>query len=168
MQLNEYVTLGRSGLRVSLLTLGTMTFGNDRWGSDDAEARRIFDRYVEPGGNVLDCADVYSGGKSEELLGRFVADAGLRDKMVVATKFTFNPQEGNPNSGGNGRKNIYRAIASSLRRLNMDYVDLYWMHVWDTVTPVEEVIDTLNTLVHEGKIRYYGFSDVPAWYAARA
>ena len=90
-------------MRVSPLTLGTMTFGNDRWGSDDAEARRIFDRYVEPGGNVLDCADVYSGGKSEELLGRFVADAGLRDKMVVATKFTFNPQEGNPNSGGNGR-----------------------------------------------------------------
>jgi len=168
MQLNEYVTLGRSGLRVSPLTLGTMTFGNDRWGSDDTEARRIFDRYVESGGNVLDCADVYSGGKSEELLGRFVADAGVRDKMVVATKFTFNPQEGNPNSGGNGRKNIYRAIESSLRRLNMDYVDLYWMHVWDTVTPVEEVIDTLDTLVHDGKIRYYGFSDVPAWYAARA
>ena len=87
-----------------------MTFGNDRWGSDDAEARRIFDRYVESGGNVLDCADVYAGGKSEEVLGRFVADAGLRDKLVIATKFTFNPQEGNPNSGGNGRKNIYRAL----------------------------------------------------------
>src|SRR6516162_6528469 len=168
MQLNEYVTLGRSGLRVSPLTLGTMTFGNDRWGSDDAEARRIFDRYVETGGNVLDCADVYSGGKSEELLGRFVADSGLHDKLVIATKFTFNPEEGNPNSGGNGRKNIYRAIESSLRRLNMNYVDLYRMHVWDTVTPVEEVIDTLDTLVHHGKIRYYGFSDVPAWYAARA
>jgi aryl-alcohol dehydrogenase-like predicted oxidoreductase len=125
MQLNEYVTLGRSGLRVSPLTLGTMTFGNDRWGSDDAEARRIFDRYVETGENVVDCADVYSGGKSEELLGRFVADSSLRDKMVVATKFIFNPQEGNPNSGGNGRKNIDRAIESSLRRLNMDYVDLY-------------------------------------------
>ena len=168
MQLNENVTLGRSGMRVSPLTLGTMTFGNDRWGSDDAEARRIFDRYVETGGNVLDCADVYSGGKSEELLGRFVADSGLHDKLVIATKFTFNPEDGNPNSGGNGRKNIYRAIESSLRRLNMDYVDLYWMHVWDTVTPVEEVIDTLNTLVHDGKVRYYGFSDVPAWYAARA
>jgi aryl-alcohol dehydrogenase-like predicted oxidoreductase len=168
MQLNEYVTLGRSGLRVSPLTLGTMTFANDRWGSDDAEARRIFDRYVETGGNVLDTADVYSGGKGEELLGRFVVDAGLRDKMVIASKFTFNPQEGNPNSGGNGRKNIYRAIDSSLRRLKMDYIDLYWMHVWDTVTPVEEVLDTLDTLVRNGKIRYYGFSDVPAWYAARA
>jgi aryl-alcohol dehydrogenase-like predicted oxidoreductase len=167
MQLNEYVTLGRSGLRVSPLSLGTMTFGNDRWGSDDAESRRIFDRYVENGGNVLDCADVYSGGKSEEILGRFVADAGLRDKLVIASKFTFNPQEGNPNSGGNGRKNIYRALESSLRRLKMDYLDLYWMHVWDTVTPIEEVVDTLSTLVREGKIRYYGFSDVPAWYAAR-
>lgn len=168
MQLHEYTTLGRSGLRVSSLTLGTMTFANDRWGSSDAEARRIFDQYVESGGNVMDCADVYSGGKSEELLGRFVAEAGLRDKLVIASKFTFNPQEGNPNSGGNGRKNIYRALESSLGRLKMDYIDLYWMHVWDTVTPIEEVIDTLSTLVREGKIRYYGFSDVPAWYAARA
>jgi len=167
MQLNEYITLGRSGLRVSPLSLGTMTFGNDRWGSDDAESRRIFDRYVEHGGNVLDCADVYSDGKSEEILGRFVADAGLRDRLVIASKFTFNPQEGDPNSGGNGRKNIYRALESSLRRLKMDYLDLYWMHVWDTVTPIEEVVDTLSTLVREGKIRYYGFSDVPAWYAAR-
>jgi aryl-alcohol dehydrogenase-like predicted oxidoreductase len=110
---------------------------------------------------------VYADGKSEELLGRFVADAGLRDKLVIASKFTFNPQEGNPNSGGNGRKNIYRALESSLRRLKMDYLDLYWLHVWDTVTPIEEVVDTLSTLVREGKIRYYGFSDVPAWYAAR-
>jgi aryl-alcohol dehydrogenase-like predicted oxidoreductase len=168
MKLNEYVTLGRTGLRVSPLTLGTMTFGNDRWGSDDATSRAIFDRFVADGGNVLDCADVYSGGKSEELLGRFVAESGQRDKLVVATKFTFNPQDGNPNSGGNGRKNIYRAIDSSLQRLKMDYVDLYWLHVWDTVTPVEEVVDTLTTLARDGKIRYYGFSDVPAWYAAKA
>jgi aryl-alcohol dehydrogenase-like predicted oxidoreductase len=167
MQLNEYVTLGRSGLRVSPLSLGTMTFGNDRWGSADAESRRIFDRYVERGGNVLDCADVYAEGKSEELLGRFVTESGLRNKVVIASKFTFNPQEGNPNSGGNGRKNLYRALESSLRRLKMDYIDLYWMHVWDTVTPIEEVIDTLSTLVRQGKIRYYGLSDVPAWYAAR-
>ena len=168
MKLNEYITLGRTGLRVSPLTLGTMTFGNDRWGSDDATSRAIFDRYVADGGNVMDCADVYSGGKSEELLGQFVAEAGLRDKIVIATKYTFNPQDGNPNAGGNGRKNIYRALESSLRRLKMDYVDLYWMHVWDTVTPAAEVIDTLSTLVREGKIRYYGFSDVPAWYAAQA
>ncbi len=168
MQLNEYTTLGRSGLRVSPLALGTMTFGNDRWGSEDPESRRIFDRYVEQGGNFLDVADGYAEGRSEEVLGRFVAEGNLRDRMVIATKFSFNTQEGNPNAGGNGRKNIYRALEGSLRRLKMDYVDMYWMHVWDTITPVEEVVHTLTTLAREGKIRYYGFSDVPAWYASRA
>lgn len=168
MNMNEYVTLGRSGLRVSPVTLGTMTFGNDRWGSDDAEAKRIFNRYVDTGGNSVDTADVYSDGKSEEIVGRFVKDGNLRDKLVIATKFTFNPEEGNPNSGGNGRKNAYRALEGSLRRLKTEYVDLYWMHVWDKVTPVEEVVDTLTDLVRQGKIRYYAFSDVPAWYASRA
>jgi aryl-alcohol dehydrogenase-like predicted oxidoreductase len=167
-KLNEYVTLGRSGLAVSPVCLGTMTFGNPRWGSSDEESRRIFDCYIQEGGNFVDVADVYEGGKSEEVLGAFIADSKLRDQMVVATKFTFGAQEGNPNAGGNGRKNIYRALEGSLRRLHMDYVDLYWMHVWDMVTPVEEVVDTLSTLVREGKIRHYGFSDVPAWYAARA
>ena len=168
MQLNEYTTLGRSGLRVSPLALGTMTFGNDRWGSDDAEAKRIFDRYVEQGGNFLDVADGYADGSSEAVLGRFVAEKNLHERLVIATKFSFNTQEGNPNAGGNGRKNIYRALEGSLRRLQMDYVDMYWMHLWDTMTPVEEVVETLANLVREGKIRYYGFSDVPAWYAARA
>jgi aryl-alcohol dehydrogenase-like predicted oxidoreductase len=168
MQLNEYTTLGRSGLRVSPLALGTMTFGNDRWGSDDAEAKRIFDLYLEKGGNFLDCADGYAEGRSEEVLGRFVAEKNLHDRLVIASKFSFNAQEGNPNAGGNGRKNIYRALEGSLRRLKMDYVDMYWLHVWDRITPVEEVVDTLSTLVREGKIRYYGFSDVPAWYASRA
>ena len=168
MQLNEYTTLGRSGLRVSPLALGTMTFGNDRWGSEDAESKRIFDRYFEHGGNFLDCADGYAEGRSEDVLGRFVGEGNLRDRLVIATKFSFNTQEGNPNAGGNGRKNIYRALEGSLRRLKMDYVDMYWMHVWDLTTPVEEVVYTLSTLVREGKIRYYGFSDVPAWYAARA
>jgi aryl-alcohol dehydrogenase-like predicted oxidoreductase len=96
MQLNEYVTLGRSGLRISPLSLGTMTFGNNRWGSDDAEARRIFDRYVQDGGNFIDTADGYAEGKSEQIVGRFVAEAKLRDRLVIATKFTFNAQEGNP------------------------------------------------------------------------
>ncbi len=164
----EYITLGRSGLIVSRFSLGTMTFGNDRWGSSDDEARRIFDRYAEEGGNFLDCADGYAEGKSEEVLGRFIAESKSRDQMVVATKFTFAAQEGNPNSGGNGRKNAYRALEGSLRRLKTDYVDLYWMHVWDMITPVEEVIETFSTLVRSGKIRYYGFSDVPAWYVARA
>lgn len=168
MRIHEYVTLGRSGLVVSPLSLGTMTFGNDRWGTEDAESRAIFDRYVDAGGNFLDTADGYALGKSEELLGRFVAERKLRDKLVIATKFTFNGEEGNPNTGGNGRKNVHRALDASLKRLGMDYVDLYWLHAWDTITPVEEVVETLSDLVRAGKIRYYAFSDVPAWYAARA
>ncbi len=164
----EYVSLGRSGLIVSPFCLGTMTFGNDRWGSPDEESQRIFHRFLEAGGNFVDVADVYADGKSEEVLGCFITDSKLRDRVVVATKFTFNAQEGNPNAGGNGRKNIYRALEGSLRRLKTDYVDLYWMHVWDMITPVEEVVETLSTLVRAGKIRYYGFSDVPAWYVARA
>ena len=164
----DYITLGLSGLKVSPVCLGTMTFGNDKWGSSDAEATQIFHSYLEAGGNFLDTADGYANGRSEELLGKFVSDAQLRDYVVLATKFTFNTTEGNPNAGGNGRKNIYRAVEGSLRRLGTDYIDLYWLHAWDQVTPVEEVVSTLTSLIHEGKIRYYGFSDVPAWYAARA
>ena len=111
---------------------------------------------------------LYTGGHSEELVGKFVAERNLRDRIVLATKFTFNPEPGNPNSGGNGRKNIYRALENSLRRLKTDYIDLYYVHVWDVVTPVEEVVSTLTDLIREGKIRYYGFSDTPAWYVARA
>ena len=120
-KLNEYTTLGRSGLIVSHFCLGTMTFGNDRWGSSDEESRHIFDRYVEGGGNFVDVADVYADGSSEEVLGRFIAESKLRDKLVLATKFTFGAQEGNPNAGGNGRKNIYRALEGSLRGLNTDF-----------------------------------------------
>ena len=167
--LNDYITLGRSGLRVSQLCLGTMTFGNEwGWGSEEDIARKIFDRYLEAGGNFIDTADLYTGGHSEELLGKFISERAVRDRVVLATKFTFNGDAGNPNAGGNGRKNIYRALEGSLRRLQTDYIDLYWLHAWDTVTPVEEVISTLNDLVSVGKIRHYGFSDTPAWYVARA
>jgi aryl-alcohol dehydrogenase-like predicted oxidoreductase len=169
VNLRDYVTLGRSGLRVSPLCLGTMTFGTEwGWGSDEATSRAIFDQYLEAGGNFLDTADGYTGGKSEEMLGKFVSEQNLRDRVVIATKFTFNGDPGNPNAGGNGRKNVYRALERSLRRLKTDYIDLYWLHAWDIVTPVEEVIATLNDLVREGKIRHYGFSDTPAWYLARA
>jgi aryl-alcohol dehydrogenase-like predicted oxidoreductase len=169
MKLNEYVTLGRSGLRVSPLCLGTMTFGTEwGWGADEGTSQTIFNRYLEYGGNFVDTADLYTDGKSEELVGRFIKGAKARDRVVLATKFTFNAQTGNPNAGGNGRKNIHRAIEGSLRRLQTDYIDLYWMHAWDMITPVEEVVASLDMLVRAGKIRYYGFSDVPAWYAARA
>ena len=169
MGLAEYTTLGRSGLRVSPLCLGTMTFGTEwGWGSEESTALAIFNRYLEAGGNFIDTADGYTAGKSEEMVGKFIRERGLRDRVVLATKFTFNAQSGNPNAGGNGRKNIYRALAGSLQRLQTDYVDMYWLHAWDTVTPIEEVVSTLNDLVREGKIRHYGFSDTPAWYAARA
>src|SRR6476660_8952914 len=169
MRLNEYITLGRSGLRVSPLCLGTMTFGTEwGWGSEETVSRSVFDRYVDAGGNFVDTADAYTGGKSEELVGKFIAERKLRDRIVLATKFTFNAQPGNPNAGGNGRKNIYRALEGSLRRLGTDYIDLYWLHAWDMMTPFDEVVNTLSDLVREGKIRYYGLSDVPAWYTARA
>ncbi len=164
----SFRTLGRSGLIVSPLALGTMTFGPQRWGSPDDASQAIFNAYVDAGGNFIDTADVYSGGRSEELLGTFIAARSLRDKLVLATKSAFNPQPGNPNAGGNGRKNIHRALEGSLRRLQTDYIDLYWTHIWDTVTPIDEVLETLACLQRAGKIRYFGLSNVPAWYAARA
>ena len=168
MSLTDFRTLGRSGLIISPLSLGTMTFGTPRWGSPDDISAAIFNEYVDAGGNFIDTADVYSGGRSEELVGQYIADRSLRDSVVLATKFGFNAQKGNPNAGGNGRKQIYRALDGSLRRLKTDYVDLYWLHVYDAVTPVEEVLQTLGDLVRAGKIRYFGFSDMPAWYATKA
>ena len=177
MSLNQYRTLGRSGLVVSSLALGTMTFGPGGWNADDATARAIFDGYLAAGGNFIDTADIYSNGESERLLGRFLQDTGTRDDVVLATKFGFNASasplaavqgRGNPNAGGAGSKNIHRALDASLRRLQTDHIDLYWMHVWDGVTPVEEIVQTLADLVRAGKIRHYGFSDMPAWVAIKA
>ncbi|AIF48539.1 aldo/keto reductase [Dyella japonica] len=169
MSLDAYYTLGRSGLRVSRLALGTMTFGDNwGWGAAEDTARAMFDRYLHAGGNFFDTADLYTEGASEELLGKFVADSGSRDRVVLSTKFSYNAQPGNPNAGGNGRKNILRAVEGSLRRLRTDYIDLYILHTWDRLTPAEEVVRTLDDLVRDGKIRYAGLSDVPAWYASRA
>jgi aryl-alcohol dehydrogenase-like predicted oxidoreductase len=146
-----------------------MTFGTEwGWGAEESVSRSLFDRYIEAGGNFIDTADGYTGGKSEQMVGKFVRERSVRDRVVLATKFTFSGEAGNPNAGGNGRKNIYRALEGSLRRLDTDYIDLYWLHAWDTITPVEEVISTLNDLVRDGRIRHYGFSDTPAWYVARA
>ena len=168
MKLTDFRTLGRSGLVVSPLALGTMTFGNAAWGSPDDVSRAIFDAYLDAGGNFVDTADVYAGGRSEELVGGFIAERRLRDQVVLASKFAFNAQKGNPNAGGNGRKNIYRALEGSLKRLQTDYLDVYWLHVWDMVTPAEEVLGTLGDLMRAGMIRYFGYSDMPAWYAAKA
>ena len=140
-----------------------MTFGTPRWGSPDEVSETIFNAYIEAGGNFIDTADVYAGGRSEELVGHYIAARNLRDQLVLATKFGFNQgagpdQPGNPHAGGNGRKNIHRALEGSLRRLKTEYVDLYWLHVWDMVTPVEEVLQTLGDLVRAGKIRYVGLA----------
>lgn len=169
MNLTDFRTLGHSGLIVSPLALGTMTFGAPRWGSSDTVSASVFNAYLEAGGNFLDTADIYSDGRSEEMLGVYIASRRLRDQVVLATKFTWHGGEpANVNGGGNGRKNIHRALEGSLRRLCTDVIDLYWMHAWDVVTPVEEVLQSLGALQQSGKIRYFGFSDVPAWYAAKA
>ncbi len=178
MSLTDFRTLGRSGLVVSPLALGTMTFGPGGWGADEPTSRAIFDAYRAAGGNFVDTADIYTGGESERLVGRFIADSGARDDIVLATKFAFNGSAspltatqaggGNPNAGGAGAKNIHRALEASLKRLRTDYIDLYWMHIWDGVTPVEEIVQTLGDLVRAGKIRYYGLSDMPAWLAMKA
>ena len=169
MSLEPYYTLGRSGLRVSRLSLGTMTFGTEwGWGADEDTARQLFNTYVDRGGNFIDTADLYTNGTSEAWIGKFVAERGLRDRVVIATKFSYNAQPGNPNAGGNGRKNILRAVEGSLQRLQTDYIDLYILHTWDRITPAEEVMRTLDDLVRSGKVRHVGLSDTPAWYAARS
>jgi aryl-alcohol dehydrogenase-like predicted oxidoreductase len=166
MQLADYRTLGRSGLAVSPLALGTMTFGTARWGLDEAGSRAVFDAYVEAGGNFVDTADVYASGRSEEMLGGFIADRSLRDRIVLATKSGFAAGQG-PHAGGNGAKHVIAAMDGSLARLRTDHVDLYWVHVWDGVTPAEELLETMSGLVRAGKARYWGMSNAPAWYVAK-
>ena len=129
LPLSNYRTLGRSGLAVSPLALGTMTFGTSRWGSDQNASRDVFNAYVDAGGNFVDTADVYSGGRSEEMLGAFIADRALRDSLVLATKSGFGAGKG-PHAGGNGAKHVHAALNESLKRLHTDYIDLYWVHVW--------------------------------------
>jgi aryl-alcohol dehydrogenase-like predicted oxidoreductase len=167
--LSRYHALGRSGLAVSPLCLGTMTFGNEEgWGASEATARDLFTRYLEAGGNFVDTADLYTGGDSESYLGRFMKDLGNRDRLVLATKGTFSQRPEDPNGGGNSRKHLTEACEASLRRLQTDYIDLYWVHVWDLVTPVEELMATLDALVTSGKVRYLGLSNFPAWYVGAA
>ncbi|WNV85841.1 aldo/keto reductase [Umezawaea sp. Da 62-37] len=172
MSLDQYYLLGRSGLRVSRLSLGTMNFGTSgfhaSYGRTEEEARPIFRRYLEAGGNSVDTADFYTAGESETILGGLVAETGARDRLVLTSKFTNSVDPGDPNAGGNGRKHMVRAVEASLRRLRTDHLDLFLLHTWDRITPVEEVLRTFDDLTRAGKIRYAGLSDVPAWYAARA
>ena len=170
MALTDYVTLGRSGLRVSPLCLGAMTFGSDwGWGADVAESEAMIHRYLDAGGNFIDTANGYTRGHSEVIIGDLLARTpGLRDRTVLATKFSTNLYPGDPNAGGASRKNILASCDESLRRLRTDYIDLYWMHFWDPHTPIDETMRALDDLVRAGKVRYVGVSDTPAWKVAQA
>jgi len=170
MPLDHYVTLGRSGLRVSPLCLGAMTFGEDLgWGSSVEESQAIMDRYLELGGNFIDTANFYTKSHSEKIIGDHIGrDPARRDRLVIATKFSGNLYLGDPNGGGSGRKSIVAACENSLRRLQTDYIDLYWLHNWDVHTPIEETMAALDDLVRAGKVRYIGVSDTPAWKVAQA
>jgi aryl-alcohol dehydrogenase-like predicted oxidoreductase len=170
MPLDNYVTLGKSGLRVSPMCLGAMTFGEDwGWGSSVAESQAIIDRFLERGGNFIDTANAYTKGHSEKILGDHIGRyPSKRDRVVLATKFLSNLYRGDPNGGGSHRKAIMSACEQSLRRLQTPYIDLYWMHAWDATTPIEETLRALDDLVRDGKVRYIGFSDTPAWKCAEA
>jgi aryl-alcohol dehydrogenase-like predicted oxidoreductase len=163
----KYRLLGKSGLRVSEAALGTMTFGEEwGWGSAKDEARNVYEAYREAGGNFIDTANVYTNGSSERFVGEFIKDH--RQSMVLATKDSNAAPGNDPNAAGNHRKSLIQAVEASLSRLQTDYIDLYWVHIWDQLTPVEEVMRGLDDLVRQGKILYAGISDVPAWWIAQA
>ena len=163
----RYTLLGPSGLRVSQVALGTMTFGDAwGWGASEDECRRMFDAFVEAGGNFVDTACNYTDGQSESILGALVEPE--RERFVVATKYTLTGRRDDPNAGGNHRKNLVQTLETSLRRLRTDYVDLLWLHMWDGMTPVDEVVRALDDLVSSGKVLYAGISDTPAWVVSQA
>jgi aryl-alcohol dehydrogenase-like predicted oxidoreductase len=166
MPLHEYRTLGRSGLAVSPLALGTMTFGTARWGSGESTSREVFNAYLDAGGNFIDTADVYSGGRCEEMLGEFITERAARDRVVIATKSGFATGQGLL-TGGNGARHVHSALAGSLGRLRTDYVDMLWVHVWDSVTPAAELLETMSQVIRAGKVRYWGLSNSPAWYVSK-
>jgi aryl-alcohol dehydrogenase-like predicted oxidoreductase len=163
----QYKLLGNTGLRVSELCLGAMTFGEDwDWGANRETSQAMFDTFAEAGGNFIDTANVYTNGTSEKMLGEFVG--AERDRFVIATKYTMMASSADPNCSGNQRKNMMRSLEVSLKRLNTDYIDLCWVHMWDTVTPVEEIMRVLDDVVRAGKVMYVGISDTPAWVISRA
>jgi aryl-alcohol dehydrogenase-like predicted oxidoreductase len=163
----KYRLLGRSGLRVSEAALGTMTFGDEwGWGSPKDEAQKVYETYREAGGNFLDTANFYTSGTSEKFVGEFIK--GHRESVVLATKYSNAATGNDPNAAGNHRKSMMQALEASLKRLQTDYIDLYWVHIWDGITPVEEVMRALDDMVRQGKVLYVGISDAPAWWIAQA
>lgn len=166
----KYKPLGPSGLHVSELCLGTMTFGDDwGWGAPKEESKKIFDAFVEAGGNFIDTAGNYTNGTSETFIGEFVKSE--RDRFVIATKYTLRVGKGHaadPNHGNNSRKSMVRNVEDSLKRLNTDYIDLLYLHMWDFMTPVEEVLQAVHHLIASGKVLYFAFSDTPGWVVSYA
>jgi aryl-alcohol dehydrogenase-like predicted oxidoreductase len=163
----RYTTFGRTGLRVSELVLGAMTFGEQGGvGAPIEECRRIVDAYAEAGGNIIDTAINYRGGASEQILGELLE--GRRDRFVLATKYTVTRDSTDPNGGGNHRKNLRLSLETSLRQLRTDHLDVYWVHIWDQHTPIEETMRALDDAVSSGKVLYVGISDTPAWVVSRA
>lgn len=163
----RYQFLGPSGLRVSELCLGTMSFG-DMWGfgADEKESHRVLDAFADAGGNFIDTANKYHDGQSEEIVGSYLGPG--RDRWVVASKYTLAMRAGDPNAAGNSRKNLRESVEASLRRLRTDYLDVLWVHAWDYATPIEEIMRGLDDLVSAGKVHYVGLSDTPGWVASQA
>jgi aryl-alcohol dehydrogenase-like predicted oxidoreductase len=163
----NYKLFGQSGLRVSELCLGTMGFGTEwKWGCDKDLSKQIFDTYANAGGNFIDTANRYTEGTSEKFVGDFIAKD--RDHFVVATKYSLRDRAGDLNFAGNHRKNLMRSVKESLWRLNTDYIDLLWVHAWDSWTPTEEIMKGLEDLITRGMVHYIGISDTPAWIVSQA
>jgi aryl-alcohol dehydrogenase-like predicted oxidoreductase len=162
----NYKLLGRSGLKVSELCLGTMGFGKEwNWGADKETSFKILDTFANNGGNFIDTANRYTEGTSEKIIGEFVT--GNRDNFVLATKYSLHDNLINVNASGNNRKNMMRSVEESLKRLNTDFIDLFYLHIWDNLTPMDEVLRGLDDLVRQGKVNYIGISDTPAWLVSQ-
>lgn len=168
--LDDYVTFGRSGLRVSRYALGAFNFGgSSAWSMDAASSAALIARYRELGGNFIDAANIYGGGEAETFIGDYLAaNPDARDRLVIASKFGGVTQPGDPNAAGGGRKAIMQACEASLKRLRTDRIDLYWMHLYDVLTPIEETLRALDDLARAGKILHVGLSNFPAWKTAEA
>src|SRR5450432_2424330 len=164
----KYRLLGRSGLKVSELCLGTMGFGTEAgWGADKATSFAIMDNFADAGGNFLDTANIYNPATSEKIIGEYLSNHD-RDYFVLATKYTLKDNVTNPNASGNNRKNMMRSVEESLKRLKTDFIDLFYLHIWDDITPIDEVLRGLDDLVSQGKVLYLGISDTPAWVVSKA
>ncbi len=164
----KYKLLGTSGLKVSELCLGAMGFGTENgWGADKATSFSIIDAFASAGGNFIDTANFYKGGTGEKIIGEFV-NSRDRDAFVIATKYSLYDNRTNVNASGNNRKNMMRSVEGSLKRLNTEYIDVLYLHIWDFLTPVEEVLRGLDDLIRQGKINYAAISDTPAWIVAKA